>query len=407
MYMSVIPETTPYPPRGVFYGRFLIKSPLGDLGVRIFQVCLTLLLLEFIITDIAVSQKPENPDRIVKIGLLIQDSSWYSAIQGAEMAIKNANEKGGLRGLKFQLVIRTMEGPWGTGSKQAVNLIFEEKVWALIGLHDGRNAHLVEQAATKSQVVFLSAWSGDPTLSQAFVPWFFNCFPNDNQQAASLVNEIYDIRKYRNIVVIHGNDYDSEKSFCSFMNFVKKSGKPDPLQFNIEDYVQNSGILTDKIIKSGAGCIVLYCHPSASLELVGQIKKKNPELPVFGPISILNENELSVQEMKYFDNILSVPAGNWPQKENQIFREEFEKIYGTTPGTAASYSYDCMSILIEAIRQSGNSDREMIQKSLNNILFNGVTGPIQFDEKGNRIGKFEIRKTKNGVPITFKNEIPR
>jgi branched-chain amino acid transport system substrate-binding protein len=376
------------------------------LSKTIYQVCL-IIALTIITSGIAFTQDPHNSGRSVKIGLLIQDSSWSSAIQGAGLAIKNANENGGLRDLKFQLVFRSMEGPWGTGSKQAVNLIFEEKVWALIGLHDGRNAHLVEQAATKSQVVFLSAWPGDPTLSQAFVPWFFNCVPNDNQQAASLKNEIFEIRKYRNIVVVHGKDYDSEKSFGSFMNFVKKSGKPDPLHFDIEDYVQKSGILADKIIKSGAGCIVLFCQPSTSLELVRQVKKKNPVLPVFGPLSILNENELSVQEMKYFDNILSVPAGEWPEAENQNFRQEFEKIYGKMPGVAASYSYDCMSVLIEAIRQAGNSDREMIQKSLKNIRFNGVTGPIQFDDKGNRMGNFEIRKTKNGVPITFKNEIPR
>jgi branched-chain amino acid transport system substrate-binding protein len=185
------------------------------------------------------------------------------------------------------------------------------------------------------------------------------------------------------------------------------SGKPDPLQFNLEDYVQKSGILADKISESGAGCIVLFCQPSVSLKLVRQIKKKNPVLPVFGPLAILNENALSAQELKYFDNILSVPAGEWPKAENQTFRQEFEKTYGYAPGMVASYSYDCMNVLIEAIRQAGNSDREMIQKSLKNIHYNGITGTIQFDDKGNRLGKFEIMKTMNGVPITFKNEIRR
>ena len=84
-----------------------------------------------------------------------------------------------------------MEGPWGTGSKQAVNLVFDEEVVAMLGSHDGRNAHLVEQVSAKSRVVFLSAWSGDPTLAQAFVPWFFNCVPNDLQQADVLIEEIY------------------------------------------------------------------------------------------------------------------------------------------------------------------------------------------------------------------------
>lgn len=377
------------------------------LFIKLIQACLIVTTAAFAHPDKLVGQTSGNSSRTIKIGLLIQDSSYTSAVHGAEMAIKIANEKGGLRGLKFQLVFRSMEGPWGTGSKQAVNLIFEEKVWALFGLHDGRNAHLVEQAATKSQVVFMSAWSGDATLSQAFVPWFFNCVPNDNQQAASLLNEIYEIRKYRNIVVVHGSDYDSEKSLGSFMNFVKMSGKPDPLQFNLEDYVQKSGILADKISESGAGCIVLFCQPSVALILVRQIKKNNPPLPVFGPLALLNENALSVQELKYFDNILSVPAGEWPEAENRIFRQEFKKIYGNMPGMVASYSYDGMNVLIEAIRKAGTPDREMIQKSLKNINYKGVTGPIQFDDKGNRLGKFEIMKTMNGVPITFKNEIPR
>jgi len=399
--MSFIPETTPCHTVGGSHFCYINKSPLGDLGVKVLHICLTIILLGFIFTENAISQNPWNQAPAIKIGLLVQDSSWTSAVHGAELAVSNANNYGGLNGRIFQLVVRSMEGPWGTGSKQAINLIFEEKVWALIGLHDGRNAHLVEQAATKSTVVFISAWSADPTLSQAFVPWFFNCVPNDNQQAESLYNEIYDIRKYRNIVVVHGDDYDSEKSLGSFINIVKMSGKPEPLQFNLEDNIQKTGILAEKITESGTDCIVLFCLPSAPLELIRQIQKNNPTLQFFGPLAILNENELPAQELKLFDNILSVPSGEWPEADNRKFRQEFKKKYGYEPGVAASYSYDAMRVLIEAVRQAGRSDYELIQKSLKNIQFNGVTGPVRFDDKGNRMGKFEIKKTRNGVPITF------
>ncbi len=184
-------------------------------GKKIYQACL-IIAAAIIASGIAFAQDSSQPEQSVKIGLLIQDNSWSAAVHGSELAIINANYNGGLNGGMFQLVVRSMDGPWGTGSKQAVDLIFREKVWALIGLHDGRNAHLVEQAATKSQVVFLSAWSADPTLSQAFVPWFFNCVPNDNQQAESLYNEIYEIRQFGNIVVVHGSDYDSRKSLWQF-----------------------------------------------------------------------------------------------------------------------------------------------------------------------------------------------
>ncbi len=142
-----------------------------------------------------------NAKNTIKIGLLIQNETSVAAKNGAELAILNANSKDD-KGIMFELVVKSMEGPWGTGSKQAVNLVFDEEVVAMLGSHDGRNAHLVEQVSAKSRVVFLSAWSGDPTLSQAFVPWFFNCVPNDFQQADALFEEICNKRKITKIAVV-------------------------------------------------------------------------------------------------------------------------------------------------------------------------------------------------------------
>lgn len=136
----------------------------------VIRVCLIVSVAAFAFIDILCCQISDNNAADIKIGLLIPDSKSTAAVQGAELAVRVANEKDGLNGRHFELIVRSMEGPWGTGSKEAVSLIFEEKVWALLGSHDGRNAHLVEQAATRSIVVFVSAWTGDPTLSQAFIP---------------------------------------------------------------------------------------------------------------------------------------------------------------------------------------------------------------------------------------------
>lgn len=389
--MSEKTEFTPQPRQPA--GPFLLKMP--------FQACL-ILVIAFVSTGKMASQNHENPAQTVKIGLLIPDSKSIAAVQGAELAIREANEKESLNGRHFQLVVRSMEGPWGTGSKEAVNLIFEEKVWALLGSHDGRNAHTVEQAATRSIVVFVSAWTSDPTLSQAFVPWFFNCIPNDNQQVASLIEEIYNKRKLNKTAVISCNDYDSKMTLVSFLKSVEKSEKPDPVQFNYEDHSLNLNDLSDRIRKAKVNCIVLFCPPRDAIKITGQLRQKEINLPLFGSLMLLNENELSPDELQTYDNILSVPSGIWAGTENQIFRQEYQKTYKKLPGMVASFSYDGMSVLIEAIRNAGSNDRELMQKSLQKINFRGVTGSIQFDEKGNRMGNFETVIIKNGVPVSSK-----
>ena len=298
-----------------------------------------------------------NTKNPIKIGLLIQNETSVAAKNGAELAIIKANSKGD-RGLKFELVVRSMEGPWGTGSNQAVTLIFDENVIAILGSHDGRNAHLVEQVAAKSRVVFLSAWSGDPTLAQAFVPWYFNCVPNDLQQADALIEEIYNKRKLSDIVLVSDKSYDSESQLNNFLKNVTKQGKAEPLHFLYDSTGTGINDLTEKITNQKTGCVILFLKPPASVKIIEQIKIKRINLPVFGSLELL-------------------------------------------PGADADYAFDGMNILIEAIRKGG-TERENIQKALAEIKFEGVTGTIQFDDKGNRKGKPGFVEIKNGIMVPVK-----
>jgi branched-chain amino acid transport system substrate-binding protein len=364
-----------------------------------FQLCLILVFSSVVFPNDGASIPRGEVYQAVKIGLLIPDNKSIAAQHGAELAVRNANIKGGLNGIPFQLVTLSMEGPWGTGSKQAVKLIFEEKVWALLGSHDGRNAHLVEQAATKTQVVFVSAWAGDPTLSQAFVPWFFNCVPNDIQQAQSLIEKIYNIKNINKIVTISDNEYDSQLARKTFLKQTSLEKKAEPVQFLYEDYSKNINNLLDQIKNSDAGCIILFCKPAVSQDIFNQIRQVKMDLPVFGSVHLLNENELSDQQLQNYDNDLLITSANWSAPKYRVFRQEYKELYGKNPGMVAAYAFDAMNILIEAIRSAGKSDRELIQKSLQDIFYEGVTGPVSFDSKGNRLGTYFLSPVKNGIPV--------
>jgi len=339
----------------------------------------------------------------IKIGLLTTDNKSIEARQGAELAIIKANEQGGVKGLPIELINRSMEGPWGTGSKQAVNLIFDDNVWAIMGSHDGRNAHLVEQVTTKARVVFLSAWASDPTLSQAFVPWFFSCVPNDLQQASSLIDEIYGKRKLTEIVLVADTGYDSKFALNSFLKMAKLAGKPDPLQF----FYNNSSIdfagLIDQINKAGVKGIVLLGQPAASLRIIEQIRNIKTDKQIFGSLSVLGERDLTDQSLKNYEGVALISPGDLFLSNGSVFSKEYKKMYGRFPGAAAAFSFDVTNLLIEAIR-SAYPDREKVQKSLALIHYQGVTGLIQFDEKGNRIGTPGLIEIKNGVPIPIKKD---
>jgi branched-chain amino acid transport system substrate-binding protein len=364
----------------------------------LFPACLMFAMLVRFVPNVNASQNPEGPDETVKIGLLITDNKSLAARHGAEMAIREANEKGGFNGRPFQLVTRSMEGPWGTGSKEAVNLIFEEEVWAIMGSHDGRNAHLVEQVATKARIVFLSAWASDPTLSQAFVPWYFSCVPNDLQQATALIEEIYNKRKINKIAAVSDNGYDSKLALKSFVKKTKTAGITNPLQFSYDNSSQDFNDLLDQIIKADVNCIVLFGQPSGSLKLIQQMRQRKINQPVFGSLSVLGEMELSDPELTNYNGVVLVSSGYWLRSKGLGFQQEFQRRYDNAPGAVAAFAYDGMNLIIEAIRNAG-LDRDKIQKSLLKINFEGVTGEIQFDGKGNRVNSCGLMEIKNGIPV--------
>ena len=357
-------------------------------------------LLGFIAMDVKAIQEHIVPDKTIKIGLLIPDNISIAAKHGAEMAIRKANENGGFDGKPFQLVIRSMEGPWGTGSKQAVDLIFEENVCAIMGSPDGRNGHLVEQVTTKARIVFLSTWASDPTLAQAFVPWYFTCIPNDLQQADAFIEEIYNKKRLTRVAAVSDKGYDSKLAVESLLKKTKLAGKADPLQLFYDSPDKDFIDLLDKIKKAEISAIVLFGNPSSSLRLIRQLRQRKMNQSVFGALSILDEDELSGQYLKDYENVVLVSSGNRAGSKGIAFREDFKKTYGKIPGAVATYSFDGMSLLLEAIRIAG-PDRDEIQKSLKKIHFEGVTGSIQFDDKGKRVGTPVLIEIKNGIPVTL------
>jgi branched-chain amino acid transport system substrate-binding protein len=354
-----------------------------------------------LIQNVNALQNTSTISKTVKIGLLINDYRSVAARNASEMAIEIANKEEGPDGLHFQLVTRSMEGPWGTGSKEAVDLVFNEKVWAILGSHNGRNAHLVEQVIAKTGIVFLSAWASDPTLSQAFVPWYFSCVPNDIQQADALIEEIYNKRKIIKVATVTGKGYDSNIALESLLKQLKTADRVEPLQLFYDSSDKNFTTLFRKINEAKINGIILIGQPLASLNFIEQLRQNKMNPSVFGTLSLLGEDPLKEVDFMHYNNIALVTSGNWMGLKALFFQKEFQKKYGKMPGATAAYAFDGMNLIIDAIKHSG-FDRENIQESLSKMHYEGVTGSIQFDDRGNRVNAVDIIEINNGIQVNVR-----
>lgn len=333
----------------------------------------------------------------VKIGLLVSENTYKDAERGAALAVKQAVEAELLPGRKIQLVTRSMEGPWGTGAKQTVDLVFNEKVWGIIGSHDGRNAHLAEQVIAKTQVVYISAWSGDPKLAQAYVPWFFSVVPNNIQQAESLYAAIYSEREPGRVLLICDDSYDAGNELRFFREETEKKAteKPEVIQYKTSDF--DGEKIMAKIQKYNPDILVLFGQPEPTVELLQFFQMDSMSPKIFSSLTTLGEITGRSFDLNEYKGSLIPDTGYLNSDEGKAFAEKFEQEFHRQASPTAAYTYDAAWLLLRKISEAG-FDRNTFKKRMQATKEKGVTGILQFDELGNRIQPFKWMPVLNISP---------
>ncbi len=340
-------------------------------------------------------------EKDLNIGFLIPDRTSVAARDGALLAVKKANEQGGCDGKKFSLIIRSTAGLWGTGSKVAVSMIFDYDVLAIAASLDGRNAHLAEQITTKTKVAFVSTWSTDMTLSYAFVPWFFRVIPDDMTQGRSLLQGIAGLKeKTGDVLLVSEDTYDAKNAMGTFMKIVEKRTGNIPRQMLIkkESGTDDPG-MTDFSIPA-AETYLLFGTPALAAAFLEQYHHRGLTAPVFGNLSITDDRQAHTQDLSRLENVVTISPGFWFTDKGIAFQKNFRKQYGYDPGPAAAYAYDGINVIIEAVRKAG-TNRNRIIGYLSGIRYEGVTGEIRFDDKGNRREQPRLMIIRNGKPSSF------
>ena len=101
------------------------------------------------------------------------------------------------------------DNPWGSGVKQITQLVYRDRVWAIVGGVDGPTTHLAEQVVVKARLALVSPVSTDKTVNFTNVPWMFSLAPNDHLVADVLTEEIARRARGHRLVLVTTNDHDA------------------------------------------------------------------------------------------------------------------------------------------------------------------------------------------------------
>ncbi|MFH1268285.1 MAG: ABC transporter substrate-binding protein [Planctomycetota bacterium] len=323
----------------------------------------------------------------------------------AEMAVEEANRRGGYQGKPFRLVPGWSENPWGTGVRQVVRMAYTEKVWAIVGGIDGPSTHLAEQVAVKARLALLSPASTDKTVNLTNVPWMFSLAPGDHLQAPVMAAAIQERLGREPFVLVSAEDHDShlfavELGRC----FAAREMMPSH-HFKCSRTAEDLGELIARVVRSKPHAVVLIAGPDPSARLVTGLRTSGFTGLLFGGPAMGRQRFRQLAggaaEGVLFPLLYRSPTPSTEFSKFAKFAETFQERSGRPPDYAAAHTYDAVALLVAAIRKSG-LNRARIRDAVAALSpFPGVTGPVEWDPSGSNTRAVSLGTIRDGHAIPF------
>jgi ABC-type branched-subunit amino acid transport system substrate-binding protein len=295
--------------------------------------------------------------------------------QGATLALEEANREGGYKGLPFRLVPAWAENPWTAGAGVLVRLLYQERVWALIGSIDGAATHLAEQVALKARVTLINPAASDRTIHGASVPWMFSCVPGDHLAAPVLVG----LLGGRPFVLVSATDHDS-RAFVAEL----KTAPASHIEF--QSGTPDVSALARRVAEAAPPAVVVVAGARDSARVVAALRRSGCAAPVFcGPSAgrrTFREEAGPAAEGVLFP-LLAETAGEAAR-------------FGAPSDYAAAQAYDAVRLLVAAIRKAG-LNRALIRDAVRELApWPGVSGVIQWDALGQNARPVRLGTIRGG-----------
>ena len=324
-----------------------------------------------------------------------------ATLDGLKLAIKEANDAGGVNGKKINLVTVDNKSEASEAVNAATKLISDDKVKVVVGPAVTANVMAESQVANDNKIPVIAPDATSPavTVENGQVkPFIFrSCFIDPQQGEVMATFASKDLKAKTAVVYIDSSsDYSKSLGQVFKEKFEAAGGKVVMEEAFLQKDQDFKATLT-KIKTANADVIFIPAY----YEEVGKIVKQARELgitqPLLGTDGWDDTKVVDIAGADALNNTFFSSHYSEKDKDVQSFIESFKKEYNHAPNVFAALGYDAGKMLIDAIKRAGSDDPEKIQKALEETKDLQVgTGKITMDKNHNPIKSAVILEMKNG-----------
>ena len=319
-----------------------------------------------------------------------------SALNGAKLAVKQANQAGGINGKMIELVVYDDQA----SPKQAVpisnKLIEKDKVVAAIsGSYSGatRAAAGVFQAA---EIPYISAYAVHPEITKAGNYVFRTSFMGEVQGRAGAKLIGATLQRKRVVLITLKNDFG--KSLAA--GFKEAAGQfnlqiVNEYEYSIKD--RQFGPIVAKVKADAPEAIYATGYFFTAGPLVSQLRAAGITVPVIGQEGYDSEQFIKIAGKASEGTIITTSLDrDSNSSETRSSISEFEAMAGHKVDMVAASGHTAMKVLVAAMKKAGTTSPSAIRNAIAQTNLVASTGSISFNDLGEVQKNVQVQVVRDG-----------
>ncbi len=353
----------------------------------------------------------------VKVGAILAVTGPASFLGAPEsktlkMLVEELNSKGGINGVKIELIIKDSGASAEKAISFAKQLIEEEQVFAIIGPSTSGETMQIKNIAEEGKTILLSCAAAE-TIVNPVAKYVFKT-PQKDSFAAQRIFQTMKEMGITKIGVVVANSGFGKGGKAQLEKYAPEHGIEIVIA---ETYDRSATDLTSVLTKvkaQGVQAVVNWSIVPAQSIIPKNMRQLGMDVPLFqshgfGNIKYVEAAGEAAEGIIFPCGRLLVAdvlsSGN-PQKDVLVkYMKDYESKYNEAPSTFGGHAYDAFIILVEAIKKAG-ADREKARDAIENIKgLAGTGGVFNFsaqDHNGLGMDSFEMLTVKNGKFVLYK-----
>ncbi|MEW5879095.1 MAG: branched-chain amino acid ABC transporter substrate-binding protein [Pseudomonadota bacterium] len=346
------------------------------------------------------------PAEVIKIGHVAPLTGGIAHLgkdneNGARLAVDEINAASGLevggKKYKLELLAEDDKADPKEGTLAAQKLV-DAGVVAVVGHLNSGTSIPASKIYADANVVQVSPSATNPKLTEQGFKTTFRVVANDNQQGAVLANYAATEMKAKTIAIIDDRTAYGQGLADVVEKVAKEKGlKVVAREFATDKTTDFNAILTK--IRAAKPDVVMYGGMDAT---AGPLAKQMKQLGVKAKL-LAGDGVCSPEFIKLAGDAADIltcsMAGEAVEKlaKGEEFKAKYKAKFNTDVQIYSPYSYDAVYVIADAIKRAGKVDKAAIVAAMPATNYTGVTGQIQFDEKGDiKNGAISMFRVKDG-----------